>query len=227
MAKKKKSRRTQRKADTWRSKKWYTITTPEAFDRVEIGETLADDPDKLVGRVMETTLGDIISDFSKQNIKLKFRINGVAGDTATTKFLGHELTRDYMRSLVKRRTSKIDANIKVTTKDGYTIRVKPSAFTIKRAQSSQIKAIRNLMHEIVTTKAKEMDFANFIEDAVAGKLASEIYREAKNIYPMRRVEIVKTEVEAEPMTTVLEEPVVAETPEATEASTETSEVSEA
>lgn len=205
-----KARRSQKKADTWRSKEWYIVNSPEMFGIVQIGETFADDPEKLMGRVIETTLGEMTSDFSKQNIKLKFKISGVAGKTATTKFMGHELTRDYMRSLVKRRTSKVDGNIVVTTKDGYVVRIKPSAFTVKRAQTSQIKAIRDIMTDIVKTRAKESEFAQFIQDIVLGKIASEIYKASKSIYPMRRVEIVKTEVESEPVTKAAMEAAVAE-----------------
>ena len=77
---------------------------------------------------------------------------------ATTDLMGHELTTDYVRSIVKRQTSRIDANVEVKTKDGYVIRVKPTCFTIKRARSSQIKAIREMMVEIVKRRASRIRF---------------------------------------------------------------------
>lgn len=164
----------------------------------EVGETLASDPELLLGRVVEITLGDMTNDMSKQNIKLSLKVDQVGGDSAYTKFVGHNLTRDYLRSLVKRQTSMITSIIDVMTKDGYKVRIKPSCFTIRRAKSSQIKAIRQVMVNIVHKKANESDINTFIQDAVLGGLAVQIYRDVKNIYPLKRVEILKTHVIGEP-----------------------------
>jgi len=40
------------------------------FGKANIGETVADVPEKLIGRVIEVTLGELTNDLSKQNIKL-------------------------------------------------------------------------------------------------------------------------------------------------------------
>jgi small subunit ribosomal protein S3Ae len=188
------ARKVQRKLDKWKNKTWYNIETPEFIGRTVIGTTTADESEKLVGRTIETTVGDITNDFSKQNIKLRLAIDSVTGDTANTVFTGHEITTDYLRSIVKRQTSRIDNNLEVTTKDGRKLRIKPIAFTVKRARSSQIRAIREIMAKIVLERAAELDFEHIVEEIVTGKLAANIYRNAKTIYPIRRVEIRKTEV---------------------------------
>jgi len=162
---------------------------------------MAGDPSLLVGRNIETTVGELTNDMTKNNTKVILRINNVVGDVATTDLMGHELTTDYIRSIVKRQTSRIDANIDVKTKDGYVIRVKPTCFTIKRARSSQIKAIREMMVDIVTKRASDADFETFMQEAILGRLSAAIYRQAKFIYPLRRVEIRKTQVEARPAKT--------------------------
>jgi small subunit ribosomal protein S3Ae len=188
------ARKVQRKLDKWKNKTWYNIETPEFIGRTVIGTTTTDDSEKLVGRTIETTVGDITNDFSKQNIKLRLAIDNVTGDTANTAFIGHEITTDYLRSIVKRQTSRIDNNLEVTTKDGCKLRIKPIAFTVKRARSSQIRAIREIMGKIVLERAAELDFEHIVEEIVTGKLAANIYRNTKTIYPIRRVEIRKTEV---------------------------------
>jgi len=63
-------------------------------------------------------LSEIINDYSRQNVKMRFKIANVAGDSAYTEFVGHEVARDYLRSMIKRRTSRIDCHIPITTKDG-------------------------------------------------------------------------------------------------------------
>ncbi|VVB89178.1 30S ribosomal protein S3Ae [uncultured archaeon] len=188
------------KAEGWKAKQWYNLVAPEMFGKANIGETVADVPEKLIGRVIEVTLGELTNDLSKQNIKLLLKVDSVGGDSAYTKFTGHQLTQDYLRSLVKRATSNIETNISVSTKDGYTIRVKPSCYTIKRARANQVKAIRSIMNNVITSRAKEMDLEQFVQEVVTGKLSASIYHDVKPIYPLRRVEVRKTEIEAEPGT---------------------------
>ena len=191
-------KKVQRKLDGWKSKEWYNIEAPVYLNRAIIGNTMAGDASLLIGRNVETTVGELTNDMTKNNTKVILRINNVVGDIATTDLMGHELTTDYVRSIVKRQTSRIDANVEVKTKDGYTIRVKPTCFTIKRARSSQIKAIREMMVDIVKKRASEADFETFMQEAILGRLSAGIYRQAKFIYPLRRVEIRKTQVEGMP-----------------------------
>jgi small subunit ribosomal protein S3Ae len=186
------------KAEGWKAKSWYNLVAPDMFGKTNIGETVADVPEKLIGRIVEITLGELTNDLSKQNTKLILKIDRVGGDSAYTKYMGHQLTQDYLRSLVKRQTSAIETNISVTTKDGYTLRVKPSCFTIKRARANQVKAIRVIMNNVIAAKAKELDMEQFVQDVVTGKLSASIYHDVKPIYPLRRVEVRKTEIEAEP-----------------------------
>ena len=192
------ARRTQRKSESRKTKQWYKVIGPEMFGLAPVGETLASDPSKLMGRVIETTLGELTNNFSKQNTKLMFKIDNVAGDAAYTKFVGHEMTSDYIRSLVKRRTSRIDAVLDVMTSDGYKVRVKPCCFTVKRARSNQVKSIREITKDVVREKASNLDLNQFIQEIVLGKLSLDIYKEGKAIYPLRRVEIRKTEIRGAP-----------------------------
>ncbi len=186
------------KAEGWKAKQWYNLVAPEMFGKANIGETVADVPEKLMGRIIEVTLGELTNDLSKQNIKLLLKVDSVGGDSAYTKFTGHQLTQDYLRSLIKRSTSNIETNISVSTKDGYTIRVKPSCYTIKRARANQVKAIRVIMNNVIINRAKELDMEQFVQEIVTGKLSASIYHDVKPVYPLRRVEVRKTEVEAEP-----------------------------
>jgi small subunit ribosomal protein S3Ae len=192
------ARRSQRKAESRKAKQWYKVIGPEMFGRTPVGETISNDPNRIVGRVIETTLGELTNNFSKQNTKLKFRVDRVAGDSAYTKFVGHEMTTDYIRSLVKRRTSRIDSIVDVTTVDGYQVRVKPSCFTVKRARANQVKTIRELSKQVVLAKAVGLDLNQLVQEVVMGKLSLDIYKEAKTIYPLRRVEVRKTQILAEP-----------------------------
>lgn len=179
-------------------KRWYTVLAPEQFDRRELGETPADEPEKVYDRTIETTLGDLTDSASENNTKLTFKVTDVGSDTAYTEFIEHALTRDYLRSLVRRGASKIEAYVTVLTTDDYRVQVQPVAFTTKKADASQEKAIRETMVEMVEDAAAERTFEELIDGVVEGRLSSAIYGEAKTIYPLRRVEIQKATLEAHP-----------------------------
>ena len=180
--------------DKWKLKKWYTIVAPEVFGQAVLGSTPADDPDKLIGRVIETTLYDLTGDFTQVHVKLYFQIVKVEGDTAYTRFKGHELSRDYMKSLTRRKSSKIQGIFNVTTKDGYGLRITATAFTSYRAKTSQKRAIRRIMQEKITAAAKELTLDELIQAMLFGKLSALIFNDAKKIYPLRKVEIYKSKL---------------------------------
>ena len=191
MAKAKARRRVR---DTWKEKSWYTIKTPVNFEDKEIGETPAKDPELLIGRGVEVTMRELTGDFSKQYIKLRFEIDNVAGNVANTKFTGHKTTTDYVRSMIRRGTSRIDASAVVTTKDDRKIKLQVLAVTIRRAKSSQQRYMRSVIEDLLREAASEKSFDELVKVCVNGKLASEIYHNAKKIYPLKRVEIIKSKV---------------------------------
>lgn len=184
--------------DKWRAKTWYNILAPPAFDNITVAETLTDNPDKLIGRVAEVSLQDITNDFRKSHITLYFKINKVEGNNAHTQFVGHSLTSDYVRRMIRRRKSKIDGVYDLKTKDNALIRVKPFAITEKRIQNSQKKIIRNAIKKTITDEAAKTTMTEFIKNILDGKIGSEIYKNCKKLYPVKRIEINKTEVLSQP-----------------------------
>ena len=190
--------RRRRVRDTWKEKQWFKIVTPKEFGDAEIGTTPARDPDILLKRRVEASMRELTNDFSKQYVKLYFQINNVAGDTANTKFVGHHVTTDYVRSMIRRGTSRIDTIVDVTTNEGYKVNVHIIAITVKRAKSSQQKFIRETMGNLVQQAVDGKAFTEVVEAVISGKMASSIYHETKKIYPLKRVEIIKTQVVEEP-----------------------------
>lgn len=188
------STKTKRVRDKWRSKTWYMVMAPPYFGNAELGAIPADDPEKLIGRVIDSTLYEITNDFAHQYLKMFFQINEIDGKTAKTIFKGHEYSRDYLRSLVRRRTTKVDAVFNVTTKDGYKIRIAISAFTLSRVKTSQEKVVRGIMDKIIKAKAAVLTLDQFAQEIVLGKIASEIYNESKKIAPLRHVGVRKSKL---------------------------------
>lgn len=199
------SSKSKRLRDKWRGKKWYLVVAPPFFGNVELGALPAEDPDQLIGRIVEATLYDITSDFSHQYLKIFFQINELEGKTARTLFKGHEYSRDYLRSLVRRRTTKVDGLFNIITKDGYKLRVAVSALTLSRIKTSQEKLIRHMMAETINEKAAALTMDQFVQEVVLGKIASDVYNKAKKVAPLRHVGIRKSKLIAQPAHSALQE----------------------
>ena len=188
--------------DKWRSKKWYSVVAPGYFGSVEIGSIPTDETENIIGRTVESTLYDITEDFAHQYLKMYFQIIGIDGKRALTIFKGHEYSRDYLRSLVRRRTTRVDRIVTVTTKDGYKLRISACAFTLTRIKTSQEKEIRMVMQKIIEDKTAALTFDQVVQEIVLGKIASDVYNEAKKIAPLRHVGLRKSKLISRPSTEV-------------------------
>ncbi|HII40905.1 MAG TPA: 30S ribosomal protein S3ae [Thermoplasmata archaeon] len=193
----KKSRAAARKIkDKWKAKVWYNLLAREMFNKQLLGETPSDVPEKLIGRIAEVTVQDLTGDFSKMHIKLLFKVNQVQGQDALTQFVGHDMTSDYIRRLTRRKRTRTDLTIDVTTKDGWKMRVKPMAITDRRIQSSKQRVIRAIMKKTVADTAAKQSVGEFVKGIISGDLAKTIALGCKPIHPVSRVEVRKSEVTA-------------------------------
>jgi small subunit ribosomal protein S3Ae len=180
--------------DKWKLKTWYNVIAPDVFDGAILGETAADDPAKLLDRVMEVTVQDLTGDFSKMHIKLQFKVHDVRGGDAYTRFVGHDMTSDYVRRQTRRNRSRVDAIVGGRTKDGYSIRLKVMAITDRRIQSSKSHAVRKQMEKVLRTAIARNTVGGLMKIVISGELSKRVAISCKPIQPIKRVEIRRSEV---------------------------------
>lgn len=184
----------ERRGKKKKQKIWYSLIAPSMFGRKKIGETPADDPEKVLGRTVEVSLQELTGDFAKAHLKVILKVVDIKGLEAHTVFIGHSTTTDYVKRMARRHKSKIDGVFDVTTKDGKRIRVKPSAYTAKRIQTSQKRAIRAVMKQVIETMAQNNTLEDFVKFMLDGEIGKQTYKLAKPIYPVKRVEVHKSEL---------------------------------
>ena len=108
--------------DKWKLKTWVTVLASPSFGNTPIARVPITDLQKPGGRVVETTLYDILKqDPQHYSFKLYFQVDHVEGDSAQTVLKGHEYSREYLRSLVRRGSSMADFVKEYETKDGYRV----------------------------------------------------------------------------------------------------------
>lgn len=194
--------------DRWKAKQWYKVTAPASFNGTLLAETLSDEPEKLQMRIVETTLQELTGDMKQMHVKLSFQVKSVSDLNAQTEFVGHTMTSDYVRRLVRRGNSKIPLVLDLQTKDGSRIRVKPFAVTDRRCQTTQGQQIRRIMGDMLRESAEKNSLGGFLQDILVGGLNDRIYQACRKIHPLRRIEIAKSEIVSGPTIATDETPII-------------------
>jgi small subunit ribosomal protein S3Ae len=207
------SKATKKVRDKWKAKEWYSVYTPSYFGEQNVAVIPSEDPKKLIGRVVETTLYDITGDFAHQSTKLYFLVVSVSGERCETILKSHEYSTDYLRSLVRRGSTRIDGIFTANALDRYLTRVYVVSFSHGRIQGSQEHAVRQVMGKIVAEKASKLTYSQLSHEMVLGKMGSDVYNEAKKVCPLRHVGVRKSKLLSMPLASG-SEPTPALTPEA-------------
>ncbi len=187
-------RRAKKTVDKWKVKKWYEMHASPEFNEIYIGQTPGEDDEHVSGRIIENSLYDFTQDFNHVSIKLRFKVSEVNGQLCNTTFVGHELTRDFIRSLVRRGSNRIDAIVNVKTKEGYVFRITSTIFTHAMSKTSQQNVIRKIMTDILTEKGNNLELKEFVQEMVFGSIERDIKRIANEISPIRDCKLVKSKL---------------------------------
>lgn len=190
-----------------------TGTAPDCYHRARDGLTLTFIPsvgktlvnrttglknanDALKGRIFEVSLADLQKDEDHAFRKVKLRVDEVQGKNCLTNFHGLDFTSDKLRSLVRKWQTLIEANVTVMTTDHYLLRLFAIAFTKRRpnqikkttyAASSQIRAIRRKMTEIIQREASSCTLTQLTSKLIPEVIGREIEKATQGIYPLQNV----------------------------------------
>ena len=181
--------------DKWKEKKWVSVSAPDSFNNVHIADIPITDEEKAKGRVIEVTLFDILKgDPSQYQYKLYFQIDKVVGEKATTIFKRYEYAKEFLRSLVRRGSSKINFIIDTKTKDGYIFRIKVIALSHRELNSSRQHAVRLIARKIIEKSVPNMTIDEFVQASCYNKINSDIMAATKKIIHLRHVGLEKVKL---------------------------------
>jgi len=189
------ARRKGRTKDKWREKRWITVNAPESFNVVPIAYVPITDDENAIGRVLEVTLYDILKgDPSQHQYKMYFQINKVDGDKASTIFKRFEYSKEFLRSLVRRGSSKINFIMDIKTKDGYIFRVKVIALTHRQLNTSRQHALRLIIKDVINKTVPDMTVDQFVQATCYSKINSDIMAAFKKVIRVRHVGLEKVKL---------------------------------
>lgn len=181
--------------DKWREKKWVTVYAPDSFNNIPIAYIPITDDEHAKGRVIEVTLFDILKgDPSQYQYKIYFQIDKVEGEKATTIFKRYEYAKEFLRSLIRRGSTKISYITECKTKDGHIFRIKIIALTHKQLNASRMHALRLIARDVMNKTVPQMSIDQFVQATCYGKINSDIMAAAKKVIRIRHVGLEKVKL---------------------------------
>jgi small subunit ribosomal protein S3Ae len=188
-------RKTRKIKDKWKEKRWVTVFAPESFNNIPIAYVPITSDKTAVGRVVEVTLFDILKgDPSQHQYKLFFQINKVTEEKATTVFKRYEYAKEFLRSLIRRGSSRINFVIDAKTKDGYVFRIKILTLSHRELNTSRKHALRLEAKKQIERIVPQMTIDEFVQAACYGKINSDIMAATKKIIHVRHVGLEKVKL---------------------------------
>jgi small subunit ribosomal protein S3Ae len=199
--------------DPFTKKDWYDVKAPSMFNTRNIGKTIVTRTigtkiasDALKGRVFEVSLADLQNDEVAFR-KFKLVSEEVQGRNVLTNFHGMDMTTDKLRSMVKKWQTMIEAHVDVKTTDGYLLRLFCIGFTMRRqnqikktayAQTTQVRAIRRKMVEVMTREVSSNDLKEVVNKLIPDSIGKDIEKICQSIYPLHDVYIRKVKILKKP-----------------------------
>lgn len=185
--------------DRWKQKSWVTVLASPSFGSAPIARVPMTDVKNPTGRVVETTLYDLLKqDPQHYSFKVYFQVDKVDGDSAQTVFKGHEYSREFLRSLIRRGSSMSDFIHDYKTKDGYMVRVYCIALSAGKMNSSKKHDLRVIMDKVISERAANLTYDQLAQELVLQKVASDVYNEAKKVTHLRHVGVRKSKLISRP-----------------------------
>jgi len=188
-------RKTRKIKDKWKEKKWVTVLAPDAFNNIPIAYIPVTSDETAKGRVLEVTLFEILKgDPSQHQYKLFFQVDKVNQEKATTIFKRYEYAKEFLRSLIRRGSSRINFSLDAKTKDGYIFRIKMLALSHRELNTSRKRALRLIAKDVLEKTVRNMTLDQFVQASCYGKINSDIMAAAKKVIHLRHVGLEKVKL---------------------------------
>ena len=189
------ARKSRKIKDKWKEKKWVHVIAPDSFNNITLGYVPITSDENAKGRILEVTLWDILKgDPSQHQYKIYFQVDSIEDKKAKTIFKRFEYSKEFLRSLVRRGSSKINFVMDIETKDHYIFRIKVMALTHRQLNTSRQHQLRLIAQDVIKKTVPSMDIDGFVQATSYGKINSDIMSAAKKVIKLRHVGLEKVKL---------------------------------
>jgi small subunit ribosomal protein S3Ae len=182
--------------DKWKTKEWYDVTAPAAFESRKVGEIMSSEPENLVNRIVPIALVEITGRMRPESMysKLLFRITDVKDKRANAEIIGMAVAFSYLRALARRRKSVLHDVMDITTKDGKKVRIKTMLVTKEKVSGVVKKNVRRALVSKLVADASSKAYYDLVKGIVDDTFLNEIAKGVNKINPVDHLVIKKLEL---------------------------------
>lgn len=172
-------------------KKWFMAVAPAIYKNADIAEITAYEPQNLIGRAVEISLMHLTGAPKDQNKKLYLKITDTRGEKALTEPWKLILQEGYIQRASRRFKERIVSVLKLKSKDGKLVKFKLLTLIVKRLPRTLRTKISKQIEQMMTDKIAKFQSSDLFVPMSLDKLAAELKRELKQIYPVNKVLVWK------------------------------------
>ena len=158
---------------------WLEVVSPEYLGGKVIGNILAYSDEEIFRKRIEILQSDLTDDPAHAYTKIILKVSGVSGGKAITEYVGHEVSRDYMKSILRKGSSKVDPTVDVTTKDGYKFRMRINMIARNKISTNKKTVLSNQVAQMMVEKCSSYKLPQLVQEMISGKTESDIFNFAK------------------------------------------------
>ena len=176
-------------ADKKKRKKWYSVIATQEFQQMPLGETLALEPQEILGRHLHLNAMTLLNDPKKQAITVDFQVREIKGDIGVASLVKYTLNTSQIKRLVRKTSNKIEQSYAFTTKDGQQCKIKPILFTRNKVNHSTLTSLRKGTEAYLQQQFQQQTLHELFSFIFSNKLQMDLKSVLKKIYPVASCEI--------------------------------------
>src|SRR3989344_6714296 len=167
-----------------KKKNWTKIITSKDFNSLEIGESLCETPQSLIGKTLSLNLMHLLNDPKRQNIRILFRVKEVMGDKVVAYPEKYLLSESLVKRLVRREGTKMGDSFIAESSEKTNFRVKPLLCAKSKIHRSVAASLRSTIRAFVRADFAKKSDSEIMKSVIDNRLQREIRGAVKKVYPL-------------------------------------------
>ncbi len=181
-------RKSSKKLDKKKKRKWYSIVAPKGFGNAELGESFVSTPQNMIGKRIRINPAHITK-IRSSNIRLTFQVTDIKEEKGLTELIKYQILPNQITRIVRKRKSKLDTSQILESKDKVNLTIKTIIVTRSKIQRGAFSALKNqALAQIKETIEKE-NFNKLLDLIISYELQRSLKNSLKTITPIQTVEI--------------------------------------
>jgi len=181
-----------------RNEIWLDVVSPEYLGGKTMGDILVYSDEETYTKRIAVLQSDLTDDPAHAYTKIFLKVSDVSGGKANTEYIGHEVSRGYIKSILRKGSSTIGPIIDVVTKDGYKLRVRITMRARNKIATNKKTFLANQRAQMMAEKCSSYKLSQLVQEMISGKTESDIFNFAKKHMRVKYAGVTKVKMISKP-----------------------------